>query len=179
MNTSLRHLARWSVAIAGIVIVVGFWPSRFGGATTMVVVQGDSMLPTARNGDLLLSRSQRHYEVGDLIVYETHPAPTKVIHRITEVLSDGSFVTQGDNRTTADAVRPTPSDVIGKERFTIPYGGYILWLCSRWWTLGLVTGLLITLRLLRDSQPTTAVTPEPSVVPKPACVANPSIEDMR
>jgi len=155
-----RSRGRRAIAIGGwlaiAVVAVWFWPSRLGGATTVLVVQGDSMLPTHHSGDLVIARSRARYERGDVIVFAIRPsgsstATTRVMHRIVAIGDDGSIVTQGDNRSNPDSFETTAADVIGEARWAVPRGGVALWLFSRWWFLGAVGGALIALRLLQVS----------------------------
>ena len=60
------------------------------------------------------------------------------------------------------AVAATVDDVIGEARVTVPRGGQLLWLLSRWWMLAVIGGLLIGLLLWRSADgepPTSDVSP--------------------
>ena len=143
--------AWWLLVVAGAILL---WPTRFGGATTILVVRGDSMRPTEDNGDLVIARKLARYERGDVIVFNVSFAANahrvRVLHRIVSIDPAGIITTQGDNRTTADSFQTTAADVLGEARWSVPNGGYALWLLSRWWTLAIVGGALVTLYLLRD-----------------------------
>ena len=132
---------------------VTFWPSSLGGRATMLIVHGDSMLPSQHNGDLVVAWSQPTYRVGELVAFAANldrstPLAARVMHRITAVNADQTIRTQGDNRSTADTFFTTPEDVLGKVGLTIPRGGYLLWILSRWWTLGALGGAMVGMRLL-------------------------------
>lgn len=101
-------------------LVIGaffFWPERFGGNTTLVLVSGNSMEPTLRNRDLVFAHSSSDHQVGDVIVYpipDGQPgAGSFVIHRVIGGDGTSGYVTQGDNRTTPDPWRPTDDEVVG------------------------------------------------------------------
>lgn len=150
-RTRCMRRAWWLLVVAGAILL---WPTRFGGATTILVVRGDSMRPTEYNGDLVIARKLAHYERGDVIVFDvsfaTNARRVRVMHRIVSIDPAGIITTQGDNRTTADSFQTTAADVLGEARWVVPNGGYALWLLSRWWNLAIVGGALVTLYLLRD-----------------------------
>ncbi len=118
----------------------------------MIVVEGNSMEPTYSQGDLIVARSQGHYRSGDIVVFpigtvgDGQRSPL-VIHRILAEDSAGSFTTQGDNRAVADGVRVTSDDIVGRALVRVPAGGSVLHILSRWWTLGIITGLITALWL--------------------------------
>jgi len=71
-------------------------PFGFGAA----VVLSGSMEPTLSIDDVILVREADHYEVGDIVVYQS--GRTLIVHRI--VAKDGeTAVTQGDANNVADA----------------------------------------------------------------------------
>ncbi len=149
-----RRLHRRSVTSSILLVLVSFsllwfWPSRFGGQTTILVVQGKSMQPTFRSEDLVVARAQDQYARGDIIVFQTKVGGDKgrtalIVHRIIGIDAEGIILTQGDNRTTADGVALTHHDILGRVRWRVPQGGLALWLLSRWWMLAFITGILIT-----------------------------------
>ncbi len=112
---------------AGIVaLTILLWPSSLGGATTWVTVTGASMEPTYDLGDLVLARSTGAPAVGDVVVFtvpDGTAAGTLVIHRIVDRRTDGSWVTQGDNRDTADQWRVRDEHVVGTPVLRIPRAG--------------------------------------------------------
>jgi signal peptidase I len=129
----------------------GIWPSRLGGATTVLAVEGNSMLPTYRNGDLVVARSDGGYETGDVVVIRVAIGDAGrhalVVHRIIDVRSDGSVVTKGDNRATADGFPTTVDDIVGRARWRLPRGALLLHLLSSWPVLALITGTLVAVSL--------------------------------
>src|SRR3954451_18062110 len=104
-RSALRPIGS-AVLIAVLATAAWFlWPARFGGGTSMVVVQGHSMEPTLHTGDLLVVREQDHYRPGDIIVFKVVSpvaGPRLVIHRLLATDPDGRITTRGDNRASPD-----------------------------------------------------------------------------
>ena len=60
-------------------------------------VEGDSMLPTLKNGDDILVKSETNLRIGDVVV-ANHPfRTTLIIKRITEISTGGKLFLRGDN----------------------------------------------------------------------------------
>ena len=153
---SLRRALR---AAAGVVLIVVLlvllWPARFGGATALVVVQGNSMEPTYHQGDLLYARTGGDFSPGDIVVYRVPDgqpgAGRNIVHRIKLVLPDGRYLFQGDNRATPDDVTPTRDDLVGTPVVNLgnlPTRAIIL----APFVLGLIAAIAITV-LLWPSRP--------------------------
>lgn len=152
----------WSVVIAGSWWV---WPTRLGGATTLAVVQGNSMEPTYHSGDVLIARAQSDYKPGTIVVFKVklpgHDNPTAlVVHRLTAIGPDGSLTTQGDNRSVADGFTVTTADIVGRPVARIPHGGSILYLLSQWWLLAGTAGAITTASLWNTDQARTSRLPK-------------------
>src|SRR3954454_4090308 len=149
-RSALRGIGS-AVLIAVLATAAWFlWPARFGGATTMVVVQGHSMDPTLHTGDLLIVREQDHYRPGDIVAFKlVSPAggTRMIIHRLVAIHADGHITTRGDNRASPDNFNLLTTAIAGRADVMVPRGGSLLYLLSRWWTLALVTGLMVTLML--------------------------------
>ncbi len=105
-------------------------PQNLGGPAAYVIVAGDSMLPGLRTGDLVLAVRQPAYAVGDVIVYAIPAgkpgAGSQVVHRIVGGDAVAGFITQGDNRDTADPWRPTPDEIVGRPALSVPAAGRAL-----------------------------------------------------
>jgi signal peptidase I len=119
-----QHTRRESpiVAVLLCAVLAGLWflfaPVQFGGQTSYVVVNGNSMEPKFHKGDLALVRKSSSYNVGDIVVYR-HPTIGPVIHRI--IGKDGDHYTfKGDNNNFVDPYQPTQADLIGTFWFHIP-----------------------------------------------------------
>ncbi len=60
-------------------------------------VEGDSMLPTLKDGDEVLVKPSRNYQIGDVVVAK-HPFKiTPIIKRITKFSTGGKVFLVGDN----------------------------------------------------------------------------------
>ncbi|MBI4883665.1 MAG: signal peptidase I [Actinobacteria bacterium] len=155
------------VALALCVFVAWYlWPSTLGGSTRFIVVSGRSMEPTYAPGELIILDTDFSPGIGDTIVY-TIPAGAPaagqpIIHRIVGQRDDGSFVTQGDNRDTADSFVVTRSDILGSPRLAIPYAGAIVALARTPIAASVAMGLLSTIALWprKRSAPATVQPPE-------------------
>jgi len=162
------------VLLAAFVAAAWFlWPARFGGATTMVVVQGHSMEPTLHTGDLLVVRKQDHYRPGDIVVFKVvSPAggTGTIIHRLLAIGPDGRITTRGDNRAAPDNFNVLTTSIAGRADVMLPQGGSLLYLLSRWWTLALVAGLMATLMLWPSATtPPRCITEQVSRLTPAAC----------
>lgn len=75
----------------------------------LVTVEGESMVPTYLDGDLLVVRGvedKQSLKPGEVIVFlNPKPPPTMIVHRIIQVVNESSqveFVTKGDNNPNSD-----------------------------------------------------------------------------
>lgn len=110
------------------------------GETPLAVVKGSSMLPTLREGDIVIILRVKTDEIrpGDVVVYRA--GDKLIIHRVIEIKRFGNdlyFVTKGDNNPTTDFMYFDNSlgihykRIVGKVfsingyLFKIPYLGYL------------------------------------------------------
>jgi signal peptidase I len=128
-------------------------PIQLGGVAAFVIVNGASMEPTYHKGDLVITRTEALYGVGDIVTYYNADIKRPVIHRI--IAEDhGTFVLQGDNNPWVDDIRPTSQDIIGKAWLHLPRVGG--WLATIQTPLGisLLAGgtifLVLSMYALRD-----------------------------
>lgn len=118
----------WTLCLVG--LVIAFWPTALGGATSYVIVSGQSMLPALHEGDLVFLRSQDEYAVGDVVAF--HPPPgdiahdAVVIHRLVAGDVQDGFIAQGDNNDHLDPWDVQPSQVLGEQWLTVPKVGLLL-----------------------------------------------------
>lgn len=105
--------------------------SKFGSYKMLVVLSG-SMSPYFNAGDVIIDSTEKkaQYNVGDVITFKDPEDPKKIItHRIIEVVHDGdklSYHTKGDANNSADP-KPIPaSNVIGNQKWNIPYFGRVV-----------------------------------------------------
>ena len=139
------RLAWWAVAI---VLVAGGLaaarPQSLGGSIAYVAVEGDSMVPTLRSGDLAIVREHGEYEVGDVVVYmrpTARGAEQRMIHRIVGGSEETGFITRGDNNDADDSDRTPPDEIIGSMWVRVP--GAFGWLGTT-----VATGVLVSVALL-------------------------------
>jgi signal peptidase len=93
-------------------------PASLGGPLSTVLVTGVSMESTIHDGDLVVTQAQDHYEIGDVVAFDTGAAV--VIHRIVGGSGDTGFTMKGDNNQGLDPWRPTTGDIIGKRWLRAP-----------------------------------------------------------
>ena len=96
-------------------LVVRYWLLPVLGYS-VASVEGQSMEPTLRSGDLLLLRRDLNPEVGDIVVYEKSPG-ILIVHRIVKVGDE--IVTKGDNNRAPDPVFEKEK-IKGKVTLVIP-----------------------------------------------------------
>lgn len=101
-------------------------PSNLLGPNSYVVTQGISMMPRMVAGDLVVARSSRTYEVGDVAAFHSESLGRTVLHRIVAISPDGQYTFKGDNNSWLDPDHPTADAIQGKEWIHIPGGG--IWL---------------------------------------------------
>lgn len=92
------------------------------GFKTAVVLTG-SMSGTIEPNDLIVTRRQKSYSVGDIITYSAGGTP--VTHRITEKTEDG-FITRGDANNAPDAETVRPEMIIGRVVLILPHIGAVI-----------------------------------------------------
>src|SRR5690606_26180899 len=120
------------VALSSILLCIIFWitlaPAQLGGWVTYVIVDGISMEPGFHLDDLVLTRTQSRYEVGDAVVYHDPNINSYVFHRIKGIELD-RFILQGDNNSWLDSYQPTQAEVVGKLWLHLPkVGKFIEWM---------------------------------------------------
>lgn len=128
------HTAQSSIlaALSLFLFLFIFWitlaPTRLGGPVTYVIVDGNSMEPRFRRGDLVLVRSESNYGVGDAVVYRNAEMGSYVFHRIVGVELD-RFILQGDNNEWLDSYKPGADEIVGKLWLHVPaLGKSIEWM---------------------------------------------------
>jgi len=60
-------------------------------------VEGDSMLPTLKDGDRVMVQSIESYQTGDVVVAKHPFRHTPIIKRIAKISTGGKFFLAGDN----------------------------------------------------------------------------------
>ncbi len=104
-----------------------FWPTALGGETTVLIVQGKSMLPTILPGSLVVAKEAPSYGTDDIVAYQWKQgsATKNIVHRIVDE-TDNGFVIKGDNNSKKDPGFYTEEDMLGTVIFATPYVGDIL-----------------------------------------------------
>ncbi len=92
------------------------------GFSSAVVLTG-SMSETIEPNDMIITKSQKSYSVGDIIMYEGNS--TTVTHRIIEI-TDNGYLTKGDANNTDDGTPIQKEKVVGKVIVTIPKIGSLI-----------------------------------------------------
>jgi len=132
-----------AILLASILLAwIVFLPVQFGGAAAFVIVDGNSMEPTYQRGDLVITRTETSYQVGDIVTYNNKDLNRPVIHRIIGE-EKGRFILQGDNNPWLDHDRPSTQDIIGKAWIHLP--GVGTWLAYIQTPLGiaLLSGIAV------------------------------------
>ncbi len=144
----LGNLALWTI----IAIDAWFlWPSSLGGATTLVIVSGNSMEPTFSDGDLVIAR-KGPVEVGDVVVYTPSDfGGAHVVHRIVGGEGETGWKVQGDNNSWIDQWAPTDEEILGPVVYHIQGAGQITEFFLQPWLWGFV--LLAALVLMLWPEP--------------------------
>lgn len=152
---SLRW-AYWSLWVLLAVVAFVGWPTQLGGDTGYTVVSGHSMEPTYHTGDLVITRRQATYEVGDVVVYRVPQgepgAGMFVVHRITGGDATSGFTIQGDNNPSEDIWTPQLRDINGAATIWVPHGGTVLLQTHNPLLWALVGALYVGAILWRDDE---------------------------
>lgn len=126
---------RTATRIAGFVVVfaalAAAWavlaPPQLGGSTRYVILDGSSMEPSLRAGDLAVVRPQQSVEKGDVVLYSHPELGVHVLHRVVRS-GGGRFVLKGDSNDFLDSVRPTADEIEGQLWVSLPrVGSAIVW----------------------------------------------------
>ncbi|MGL6278125.1 MAG: S26 family signal peptidase, partial [Gaiella sp.] len=108
--------------------VVLLWPVQLGGWAGYAIVDGTSMEPGLSTGDLVLTRAQGDYTVGDAVLYRSAVLEANVLHRIVAE-RDGRFTFRGDNREQDDPEALPAGEILGSQWLVLPgVGSAVLWL---------------------------------------------------
>lgn len=140
---SLRSHPAVVIATLVVVVAVGWWlvaPQAVGGPMAYLVVRGSSMAPTFAPGDLVVVRHDPPYRPGDVVAYRTPDGASDdtgdaggsgegsrpvIVHRVVDLDGD-RLVLRGDANEAADAIRPAPEDVLGRQVAVVPGVGTAL-----------------------------------------------------
>ncbi len=154
-RTLLHHRARRRIrrhwfSFISLLLVIATWyltigPSTIGGPVTYAVVSGTSMEPELFTGDLVITRSQSEYQLGDTVLIEVMGG--FVIHDIIWQ-SEGQIRTRGVNNPTDDTWTIPVTKILGKKEIVLPgVGGFLVYLRDNPLALGLMAALLAVILL--------------------------------
>ncbi|MBN2176418.1 MAG: S24/S26 family peptidase [Demequinaceae bacterium] len=131
----LGNLLLWAI----IAIDAWFlWPSSLGGATTLVIVSGNSMEPTYSDGDLVIAR-KGPVEIGDIVVYTpTEFGGAHVVHRVVGGNGVDGWEVQGDNNSWIDQWKPTDEQILGPVELHFGGAGQIAEFLIQPWLWGFI-----------------------------------------
>jgi signal peptidase I len=129
-----RFIGNLMFAVGFSVFLTGWFfalrSGSLGGPATYVMVRGTSMNPTYHEGDLVITRRQHSYHLGDIVAYRIPGGQVggglTVIHRIVGGFADKGFVTKGDNNPAPDLWHPRLGQIEGKAWTLIPRAGRII-----------------------------------------------------
>ena len=115
--------------LAALIVLVVAWfltfhPASLGGRASYVMVSGTSMQPTLYTNDLVITRTQPTYAVGDIVAYRVDDS--QVIHRIVGGSNSEGYLLQGDNNPSVDPWYVTDNEIVGKSWVRIPGGAVYL-----------------------------------------------------
>ncbi len=153
-------LSRRMLANLFVLGFLGIWfltlaPTVIHGPAAYIEVSGHSMDGTYKTGDLILTRTQDSYGVGDIITFKV-PAGSgqgQVIHRIIGGTGTTGYTTQGDNNPDPDPWHPTDDDVVGKAVKRFEGKAWMLHLPRQPWFAGVTAGVLTLVVLGIDAMP--------------------------
>ena len=127
LRTTTKIVALVVVLAALVGAFAALAPPELGGSTRYVILDGSSMAPSLREGDLAVIRPQKAVEKGDVVLYHHPGLGVHVLHRVVRSSGD-TFVLKGDNNDFLDDVRPTADEIEGQLWFSLPrVGSAITW----------------------------------------------------
>jgi signal peptidase I len=123
---STQRAIKYIAVGLGLIAVAAAWrvaaPVGLGGSKLYFTVEGSSMEPGVRAGDLVVVDTDADYGVGEIAAYESDRLGHAVLHRIVG-RSSGRFVFKGDNNRWVDQERPTIDRLDGKLWMHVPSVG--------------------------------------------------------
>jgi len=134
-QSTLRRVLSISLKVTGwalVSLMIVFAGASFTGFIDSRIVLTDSMTPTIKPGDVVVSVSPKHIEphVGSVVIYtgkKFNGTPVaSFAHRIVAGNPINGFTVKGDNNPLADVQKPKLADIEGVVLFTIPLLGKLL-----------------------------------------------------
>lgn len=87
------------------------------------------MEPAITTGSLVMIAPAAHYNLGDVVTFESRSSDVPTTHRIVDIGTENGqnvFTTKGDANEEVDTNTVVESDILGKVRVAVPYAGFIL-----------------------------------------------------
>lgn len=95
----------------------------------MKIVESGSMEPAIKTGSLVMITPTAHYNLGDVITFESTSSDIPTTHRIVNIAEENGtkvFTTKGDANEEADTNTIAESNIIGTVQVSVPYVGFVL-----------------------------------------------------
>jgi signal peptidase I len=134
-QSTLKRVSTLTVKITGwalVSLMLVFAGASFTGLVDSRIVLTDSMTPSIKPGDVVVSVSPKYIEpnVGSVVIYTGKKFNGTVVasfaHRIVAGNPINGFTVKGDNNPLADVQKPKLADIEGVVLFTIPLLGKLL-----------------------------------------------------
>lgn len=129
------------------VIWLVFAPEQVGGNVVYVILNGSSMEPRFRFGDLVLLRQSSGYQVGDAVAYKNADLGRYVFHRIIREENE-QFILKGDNNEWEDDFAPGADELLGKLWVHIPNAGKAVHWLRQPLILSVISAILLIILVL-------------------------------
>ena len=144
-----RRIAMAAGTIALVAFVILMWPAALGGKATWVSVEGTSMLPNLKTGDLVFAWSGP-VAIGDVVLYEVPVADPggNIVHRLVSGNAIDGWIAQGDNKPEPDPWTISDDKVLGRMVFSVPMVGTLLSVVQGSTALAVAVGLLVTVAII-------------------------------
>lgn len=145
-----KRTQRHWLSLLGLFAIISTWyvtlgPSPIGGPVTYAVVSGTSMEPQLHTGDLVLTRKQPSYKVGDTVLITVMGG--YVVHNIIWQ-SETELRTKGINNEFDDSWTIPATSILGKQELILPgFGNFLIYLRDNPLSLGVGASLLAVVLL--------------------------------
>jgi signal peptidase I len=131
------------------VLWFAFAPLKLGGWTSYIVISGNSMEPNFHFGDLVITRRQTAYQMGEAVAYYDPLLGGVIYHRIVEIVDD-RYILQGDANAWLDSHEPTAEDVLGREWIYLPRMGNLVERARQPGWLGAILAVFVAMLVWPD-----------------------------
>lgn len=119
----------WKLVLSSLVALTvlwgGFLPEQLGGRMSYVITDGTSMLPHFHAGDLVITRKEATYHVGEVAAFHNQEMGVIVLHRIVAIRKN-RYVFKGDNNSWVTMYEPTKTQIVGAAWLHVPRAGRLV-----------------------------------------------------